>query len=62
MKVNGAGAEVVMFLCDRKACDGTCPSPDTCSHTSDITHAKNFDWVRINEDLVDFFEMEPVTK
>lgn len=57
MKVSGDGAEVVMFLCDRKACGDACPNPD-CSHTSDITHAKNFDWVRINEDVVDFFEME----
>lgn len=51
------GSTVVLFLCDRKACGDTCPNPD-CSHTGDITHAKNFDWLRINEGVVDFFEME----
>lgn len=34
-------AAMVVYLCDRKACDGTCPNPE-CNHTNDITHAKNF--------------------
>ena len=57
MKVTGEGV-VVLFLCDRKACDGGCPIPDLCSHTSDICHAKNFDFVRIDEKLGDYFEIE----
>lgn len=48
----------IFFLCDRKACGEKCPNPD-CSHTRDIYHAKNFDFVRVNDrGLTDFFEME----
>ncbi len=48
---------VIMFLCDRKACGGTCPNKD-CSHTSDISHAKNFDFVHVSDKLTDYFEVE----
>lgn len=48
----------LFFLCDRKACGETCPN-ESCSHTGDIRHAKNFDSVEVNADgLVDFFEVE----
>ena len=50
---------VILFLCDRKACGEHCPSQD-CSHTSDIRHAKNFDFVNVKGSLVDYFEIEPV--
>lgn len=30
----------VFYICDKRACDGEC-SPK-CTHTSNITHAKNF--------------------
>ena len=61
MKVKGPGAEVIMFLCDRKACGAVCPN-ELCSHTSDICHAKNFDFVRINEEFGDYFELDEPTR
>lgn len=30
----------IAYLCDRMACDNC--HPETCSHTTDIRHAKNF--------------------
>lgn len=30
----------IAYLCDRLACDNC--HPETCSHTTDIRHAKNF--------------------
>ena len=33
----------VLYLCDGRACGGTCPNPD-CHHTNDICHAKNFEY------------------
>ncbi len=30
----------IFYICDRRACDGECSSG--CTHTSNITHAKNF--------------------
>ena len=50
---------VFMFLCDRKSCGDACPN-ENCSHTGDINHAKNFDFVYIDDKLTDYFEMEPV--
>lgn len=50
---------VIMFLCDKKACGEVCPN-EACSHTGDIDHTKNFDFVHINDKLTDYFEMEPV--
>ena len=40
----------IAYLCDRKACGGSCPSllsertdgHDYCQHTTDIKHAVNF--------------------
>lgn len=46
----------ILFLCDRKACGETCPN-ESCSHTGDIRHAKNFDAVTVG-DIVDYFELE----
>lgn len=59
MKRTEKESAVVLYLCDRRACDGGCLNED-CSHTSDIRHAKNFESVSIKEGLVDYFEMEPV--
>lgn len=50
--------DVIMFLCDKKACGKVCPNKD-CSHTGDINHAKNFDFVRVDGALIDYFEVEP---
>lgn len=33
-------AQNVAYECDRLACDNC--HPETCSHTTDIRHAKNF--------------------
>lgn len=32
----------VLYLCDKKACNGSCPNND-CHHTYDIKHAVNFE-------------------
>lgn len=61
MAVHYDGIEAVLFLCDRKACEGGCLYPN-CSHTTDITHAKNFESIRIDDKRVDYFESEPSTK
>ena len=45
----------VLFLCDRKACGKVCPNK-MCSHTADISHAKNFDFVHVTDRLTDYFE------
>ena len=31
----------IAYLCDRKACGDLCSYPE-CKHTSDVTHANNF--------------------
>lgn len=55
----------ILFLCDRKACGETCPN-ELCSHTEDILHAKNFDFVDVNINgktaLVDYFELDGVER
>lgn len=61
MHVRGEGIEAVLFLCDRKACEGGCLS-ENCTHTTDIRHAANFDTIRIDERRVDYFEIEPPKK
>lgn len=48
----------ILFLCDRKACGPTCPN-QYCTHTSDIQHAANFDWIAVNTDnLIDWVEVD----
>lgn len=46
----------VIYVCDRKACNGTCPNPD-CYHTLDIKHAVNFE-TKIVGNTMYFVEME----
>lgn len=59
MHVRLDNGDLIFFLCDGKACGETCPRPETCSHTSDISHAKNFDFVVVNADnLTDYFELD----
>lgn len=52
----------LFFLCDRKACGGTCPNKH-CTHTSDICHAVNFDSISVSTDnLTDYFEINREAK
>lgn len=50
----------VAYVCDKKACGKECPSEvfgngeALCSHTLDISHAKNFEHLSIN-DGVDYY-------
>lgn len=34
---------ILLYLCDRKQCGVRCHYPE-CKHTSDLRHAKNYDW------------------
>ena len=36
------GVDDVLYFCDVKSCGDLCPNPE-CKHTSDISHAKNFE-------------------
>ena len=45
----------ILYLCDRKQCD-CCHEGHTCSHTTDIEHAKNFK--KVYEGLYMEFESE----
>lgn len=53
----------ILFLCDRRACGDVCPN-SLCSHTGDIRHAKNFDFLTISMNgetiFVDYFELDEV--
>ena len=51
----------LFFLCDRKACGEVCPNK-LCTHTADILHAKNFDFVNVGNNLVDCFELDEDTR
>lgn len=58
MRVRLDNGNYIFFLCDRKACGEKCPNPD-CTHTNDISHAKNFDFVVVNDkNLTDYFELD----
>ncbi len=54
----------ILFLCDRRACGDLCPNR-LCSHTEDIRHAKNFDFVNVDVNgktiFVDYFEVDEDT-
>ena len=62
MKAKLEDGSYLYFLCDRKACGEQCPN-EHCSHTSDIYHAANFDYIVVNDrGLTDFFELEQKTE
>lgn len=46
----------VLYLCDKKACNGSCPNDD-CHHTYDVKHAVNFE-TQIVADRTYFVERE----
>ena len=60
MKVRLEDGTPMLFVCDRKACGETCPN-ELCSHTEDILHAKNFQFINVNDCLVDCVELETRT-
>lgn len=47
----------VHYICDRKQCGENCSYP-LCKHTSDVTHAANFEKRVMNDDSVCYFEKE----
>lgn len=36
--------EPVLYSCDRKLCGDKCSPDEECTHTTDIEHAKNFEY------------------
>lgn len=47
----------IIYLCDRKACNGACPNSE-CQYTYDIKHAVNFKMESIGDDLYFVEKME----